>query len=679
MISALTPRPAREGKMQNANCRSKTDGLPIGKAGGFLLEKTSARAALRVATFAFCLLHFAFVAAYTVPPMAPAEVVTTPLAAKHYAEHPERYRFAKPEDLPKDLVWESDESEPEYASPEAKRGGTLRIGISGYPNTLRHYGPNANHGYRGYIYDCQSFGPVGFHPNSRKHIPELALAWAVSKDRRTCYLRLDPNARFSDGQPITADDYFFTLFFCTHEYTRDPFCQDYYANEIESVTKYDDHTLAITIPRVKPDPFITACFPPIPRHFYREFGPDFVSRYNRRFEPTPGPYVILPGDDVVDRSITLTRVDNWWGDKRKYLRHRFNPDKLVLNVVRDQEKSAKIFLSGDLDITLLPKTAKYWYGFKKEVPVAKGWVERDIFYNDAPRPTFGLYLNTSQPPLDNLDVRLGLAYAADFQRILHAFLRSDYDRLNQYAQGYGEYTDTTIKARPYDPDTAVAHFKKAGYDRRGPDGILMNKAGERLSFSILIDSDGERKKYMAALIDSAKKAGVEFTAKALERTTMFKQTKAKSFQIVYWAWLPTGYWPDFRQGFHSENARNPDGSIKTETNNITALSDPEMDRMIDEFRNLTDEDKMVALSKKMQRRLHDLAVYIPGQCDPGYRLARWRWVKFPADFDAKPANDPFDFMVLWIDEDTKRETEAARAAGTSFGVRTNIHDKYRAE
>lgn len=635
---------------------------------------------LRAATFAFCILHSAFAfAGYTVPPMKASDIVTTPLAAKHYAEHPDRFVFAKPEDLPKNLVWESDDSEPEYASPDAKRGGTLRLAIPAYPNTLRHYGPNANHGYRGYYYDSQSFAPVSFHPTSRKHIPELANAWALSKDRRTCYFKLDPNARFADGQPITADDYFFAIFLLMHEYAKDPFYQDYYGNEIQRLTKFDDYTLAVTIPREKPDPFMFACFPPLPRHFYREFGPDFPTRYNRRFEPTAGPLLILPGDDKVEQSITITRVDNWWGDNKKYLRHRYNPDKIVLEVVREPEKSAKIFLSGGLDLTMLPRVAKYWYGFKKEEPVAKGWIERDTFYNDCPRPTWGLYLNTSRPPLDNLEVRLGLAYATDFQRILHAFFRSDYERLNQTAQGFGVFTDTGIKARPYDPDTAVAHFKKAGYDRRGPDGILMNKADQRLSFPILIDSDGERKKYMAALIDSAKKAGVEFTAKSLERTTMFKQVKAKAFDITYTAWQPSGFWPEFRQEFHSENARNPDGSLKSETNNITALCDPQLDAMIDEFRALTEEDKRIALSKKMQRRIHDLAVYIPGPCEPGYRMARWRWVKFPADFDAKPANDPFDFMLFWIDEDVKRETESARAAGTSFGVRTNVHDKFRTE
>lgn len=646
-----------------------------------VFEKALARATLRGATFAFCLLHFAFAAqaAYTVPPMSPADIVTTPLAAKTYAEQPGRYIFAKPGDLPKDLVWMSDESEPEYASPEAKRGGTLTFAIPGYPNTLRHYGPNSNHSYRAFYYDNQALGPVAFHPNSRKHIPELALSWAVSKDRRTCYYKLDPNARFCDGQPITADDYFFAMFMLMHEYARDPFYQDYYGNEIQSLTKYDDHTLAITIPLPKPDPLMFATLVPLPRHFYREFGPDFTTRYNRRFEPTPGPYVILPGDDVIEQSITVTRVDNWWGDKKKYLRHRFNPDKLVFRVVREQEKSAKIFLSGDIDMTTLTSLAKYWYGFKSEEPVAKGWVERDRFYNDAPRATWGLYLNTSHPPLDNLEVRLGLAYATDFQRILHAFFRSDYERLNFSGQGFGPYSDTTIKARPYDPDTAMAHFKKAGYDRRGPDGILMNKAGERLSFAILIDADGERKKYMAALADSAKKAGVEFTAKALERTTMFKQVKAKAFDITYTAWSPTGFWPEFRQEYHSENARNADGSLKTETNNITALCDPALDAMIDEFRNLTEEDKRIALSKKMQRRIHDLAVYIPGQCDPGYRMARWRWVRFPADFDAKASAYPFDFMLFWIDEDLKRETAEARASGKSFGVKTNIHDKFRTE
>lgn len=619
------------------------------------------------------------VAAYVVPDMKPEDVRETPLAKIYYKAHPDRFKYLTPADLPKDLEWKSDASEPEYSSPEAKRGGAMNIAIAGYPATFRLYGPNANHAYRSYLYDCQLFTPVAFHPNSKKPVPELALAWAVSKDRRTCYYRLDPNVRFSDGQPVTVDDYFFAVFLCTHEYVKDAYCSDWFANEFESFTKYDDHTMAVTIPRAKPDPLKYATLSPVPRHFYRDFGPDFLTRYNRRMQPTPGPYIMLPGDEHTEESFTLTRVDNWWGDQRKYLRHRFNPDFMKFTVVREQDKSAQLFLEGKYDLTMLPKIRKFWKSFRNEKPVEDGRIIRDIFYNDAPRPTWGFYLNTAKAPLDNLDVRLGLAYATDYRRVIFAFLPDDTDRMNQYVQGFGEYTDTSIKARPYDPVKARKYFAAAGYTERGPDGILMDKSGRRLSFRVLIDADGERKRWMAAFADSAKKAGVELEVEALERTTMYKQMKSKSFQICLTAWLENGSWPDLRQGFHGELAYNADGSVKTDNNNICSANDPELDRLIDRFRELTDEKAMIEESKKIQRRIHDLAYYIPGQLESGYRMARWRWVRFPENFDARPSNDPFDFFLFWIDEDVKRETEEAGRTGRSFGLTTEIHDEFRSE
>lgn len=611
--------------------------------------------------------------------VAPAPVATPEIAARFYAEHPEKFIFKTPADLPADLAWQGDESEPEFADPAAKRGGTITIAMPSYPPTLRFLGPGANNSWRGLLYDCNEFSLVGFHPNSGKHIPGLALKWAVSADRRTVWFKLDPSVKFNDGQPVVADDYLFTLFLSLHDFTQDAFGRDYYGREFESITRYDDHTIAITLPRTKPDPLMIANIQPSCRGFFKDYGSDFITRHDRRHQPTTGPYRVLPGDDLAERSITLTRVADWWGDRRAYFRHRFNPDRMVLRVIRTPEKSMEIFLAGDLDMTLLMASPKFWHGANAQEPFAKGWIERDIFYNDYPRPPSGFYLNTSKPPLDDPRVRLGLQHAFDIRRVINAFFRGDYDRLNQYAQGFGDFTDRSVKARPFDPDRAMRFFAQAGYDRRGPDGILRNAAGERLSFRVLIDSDGDRKRFMPILEDSAKKAGVEFTVEALERTTMYKKVMQKRHEIVYWSWGVSGVWPDFRQGFHSANARNPDGSVRVSTNNITCTADPEMDRLIDRFRELTERPDMVRESHAMQRRLHDLAVFVPGPLSPGYRLARWRWLRFPEKFDCKTADDPFAYMLFWLDDDIRAETLAARAAGRDLGRRTNIHDAYRSE
>jgi microcin C transport system substrate-binding protein len=184
---------------------------------------------------------------------------------------------------------------------------------------------------------------------------------------------------------------------------------------------------------------------------------------------------------------------------------------------------------------------------------------------------------------------------------------------------------------------------------------------------------------MPALVDSAKKAGLELTAEALEKTTLFKQIKVKAFEIAYSGWSLSAERPNFRQFFHGENARNPDGSLRLDTNNIVSLSDPELDALIDRESTVHDTAALVELSRKTQRRLHDLAVFIPNQATTGYRMARWRWVRFPEHFDAKCSGSPFEFMLFWLDEDLRRETESARKTGRSFGKKTTIHEQFRPE
>ena len=49
------------------------------------------------------------------------------------------------------------------------------------------------------------------HPTTLDYIPVLATHWQISPDKLTYRFRIDPNARWSDGQPVTADDVVATL------------------------------------------------------------------------------------------------------------------------------------------------------------------------------------------------------------------------------------------------------------------------------------------------------------------------------------------------------------------------------------------------------------------------------------------------------------------------------------
>ena len=57
------------------------------------------------------------------------------------------------------------------------------------------------------------FHLVDTHPENDGYYPGLAKEWAVDKSNNTVYFRLDPEAKYSDGNPVKATDYFFCLYF----------------------------------------------------------------------------------------------------------------------------------------------------------------------------------------------------------------------------------------------------------------------------------------------------------------------------------------------------------------------------------------------------------------------------------------------------------------------------------
>jgi microcin C transport system substrate-binding protein len=121
------------------------------------------------------------------------------------------------EPLPDGIVWLTNDSDPLFASPEAQRGGTLHRALESFPLTFRVVGPDSNTSFRGAILGNQ-LGLTGIHPNTLNIIPELATHWAYGSDRKTMYFKLNPKARWSDGVPVTADDFAYTL-----DFMRSPF------------------------------------------------------------------------------------------------------------------------------------------------------------------------------------------------------------------------------------------------------------------------------------------------------------------------------------------------------------------------------------------------------------------------------------------------------------------------
>jgi len=565
------------------------------------------------------------------------------------------------------LKWITNENEPVAASPKAKKGGTFTTYTMTFPLTFRAVGPDSNNYTRSYFLDNQ-LSLLGYHSDTEKILPELATHWAYGKDGRTMYFKLNPDARWSDGMPVTADDYIFTLEFMRSKYIQDPWYNDYYSKEIEKVTKHGDYLISVTATKKIPDLWLTVAISPTPRHFYKKMNKNYVSEYNWAIVPNTGPYVLK--EFSKGKYLLFERKKDWWAKDLRYFKNRFNVDYVKINVIRDQNVAFEHFRKGLID-SFDATRSEIWYEKGTGDIFDKGYVNKVVFYNKARRNTTGLYLNLDKDIFKDKNLRYALAHAINFDKINSQLLRNEAVRLNTFYEGYGAYTNPKIRAREFNIAKVDKYMKSSGWTR-GTDGIWQ-KDGMRFSVTLTYGRELLTPR-VVIMQEEAKKAGIELNLELLDASTSYKKIMEKKHDIAYMAWS-TSFRPSPWQSFHSDNAHKP------QTNNVNNLDDKEMDKLIELYRDSTNEKERIQLIHQVQQKLYDSGAWIPLDTLPFFRSFYWRWLRFPDVPGFKDTTEifesPFSGGFFWIDEDIKKETIDSMQSGKTFKPELKVIDKYR--
>ena len=600
---------------------------------------------------------------------------------KFRIERGDFFRFGKLDEVPDDLIWEDGMDHEEIGDPRAKKGGTFRAYMGSFPPTLRPFGDNSNNGFRSTLYDDIDMPLVGLHPKSMEMIPGLAEKWAISEDGRTVYFKINPKATYSDGVPVLARDFIFGSYIRISDDVVNPYSKQFYRDNIAGVVAYDDRTLSISLPEAQIySPATVGSLSPSPPHFYKEYGPDFTERYQWKFPPTTGAYEVKDGDVTKGVSVTQTRVKTWWAKDRKYYKYRFNPDRIVHTVVRDESKAFELFRAGELD-TFYVTRPDFWYEKSEMEPVFKGYIERYTFYTQWPALPRGLFMNVSKPLLDERDIRVGIQHSMNWQKVIDVIFRGDFQRLDAFNQGYLLYSDPTIRARPYSISAARAAFRKAGFTQTDRDGILRRKDGTKLSISLTYPAIPILDRMFAILREEARNCGFDLRLDSLEQTVSYKKQMQKQHEMSYGAWVITPPAPDFYQFLHSSTARDERGNLKPQTNNLFAWARDDTDVLSEKVRFALDENELREAAFKLQHIMHDEAFFVPAYTTEFVRIASWRWVRWPdcpeTRFSPPVVYEPLEAFVHWIDEEIKEETLEAKRSGKTFEEVNRIFDDYR--
>ena len=117
------------------------------------------------------------------------------------------------------------------------------------------------------------------------------------------------------------------------------------------------------------------------------------------------------------------------------------------------------------------------------------------------------------------------------------------------------------------------------------------------------------------------------------------------------------------QYLHSTNARDEKGNLKPQTNNIFVWGRPDTDVLSEKVRTGATVEEVRDAAWKLQRIMHDEAIFVPGYSVDFVRVGSWRWVRWPdcenTRFCPPVVYDPHEVFVFWIDEEMQAETQAA--------------------
>jgi len=217
------------------------------------------------------------------------------------------------------------------------------------------------------------------------------------------------------------------------------------------------------------------------------------------------------------------------------------------------------------------------------------------------------------------------------------------------------------------------YMKKAGW-KRGPDGIW-EKNGIRFSVEVTYSFE-EHTPRLVVLKEEAKKAGIELRLQKLDQAAEFKKVMEKKHDVAWMGWS-TSLRPQFWEHFHSVNAHKP------QTNNITNTDDPDMDALIDAYRNSLEEEERIVLSHQIQEKIYDIGDFVPTFMIPYVRQAFWRWWRLPVVPGTKHTSDlfsPFDSStggLFWYDKQLYDETMTAMEKKQTFPPVTLIDETYK--
>ncbi len=560
-----------------------------------------------------------------------------------------------------DLKYPEDYAHFDYVNPDAPKGGEISLDAAGTFDSMNPYSRKGRAGaYSWMVYESL----LGEMPATREGAPAdvygesyglLAESLEYDAGKTWVIFHMRPEAKFSDGTPVTAQDVVFS-----HNLFLDQGLKSYadaVRRRVTGAEALDDHTVKFTFAEgISRRSLVdqVGAVPVFPRKWYEDTG----ARLDEpRLDAAPGSGPYMMDSAEVNRRIVYKRNPDYWGSDLPINVGRHNFDTIRIEYFADDSAAFQAFSAGEYTFRAETNSKTWATGY--EFPaVQKGWVKLEELPDGTPPTPSGIVFNLGRETLQDKRVREAVALAFNFEWTNESLQYGLFKQRDSFVQdtplqamdapqgtelellkGLGDIVPPDMLSEP----AVTAHTSDASRltDRRnlrramklldeagwpvGEGGMRRNANGTRLSLEFPIPSSGSATigAVVENFINNLKAMGIDAKMEKIDPSQYTLRSRDRDYDLVfdnYDSFLQPG--TGLMQRFGSQEAAfslfNPAG-----------LASPMVDAIIDASLETNDQATQDAALMALDRALRYERFMIPVWYNDAHWVAYWDMFEHP--------------------------------------------------
>ena len=587
-----------------------------------------------------------------------------------------------------ELTYPEDFTQFDYVNPDAPKGGEISLNVVGTFDSMHPYTRKGRAGALSTIMYESLLGegvggataPADVYGEYYGLLAER-LEYDEGKNWVTFYMR--PEARFSDGTPVTAHDILFS-----HNLLLDEGLKSYadaVRKRIPKAEVIDDHTIKFYFTEgISRRSLIdqVGFVPAWSKKWYEETG---AKLDESRLEISPGSGAYMLDEVDVNRRIVYKRNPDYWANDLPFNKGRNNFDSIRIEYFGDDTAAFEAFKAGEYTFRREVDSKKWATGYEFPKVEAGQVVTAELPDGSPPSPS-GIVFNLGKEVLQDRRVREAIALAYNFEWTNESLQYGLFKQRASFSQDTPSMATGVPKgleleilqslgdlvpSEMLEQEARMPHSSRPArlLDRRnaraamkllddagwavGDDGIRRNAEGQVLSLNFLFNSTSPPTLHavMENFVTNVKVLGIEITLEKVDSSQYTSRERDRDYHLIYdsyRAFLGTG--TGLMQQFGSETAGfslfNPAG-----------LASPLVDAIIDKSLNAQSQAEERASIQALDRALRFEFFMIPVWYNPNHWVAYYDMYEHPEKIPPY-ALGQLDFW--WYNAD---KAEALKAAG----------------